>query len=77
VVSTCAIASPAGVEVSTAQSSATSAQFCFCATCITFAKSSIERESRSSFATTSADASPRSSVRSASSTPGRFKSLAE
>jgi hypothetical protein len=42
VASTCAIASPAGVEVSTAQSSATSAQLSFCAVAISAAKSSIE-----------------------------------
>jgi hypothetical protein len=55
VASTCAIASPAGVVVSTAQSSATSAQPCFCALAMRPAKSTIERESRSSFAATSPD----------------------
>jgi hypothetical protein len=77
VASTCAIASPAGVDVSTAQSKATSAQLSFCAVAISAEKSSIERESRSSFATTSAFASPASSARSASCTPGRLMSLAE
>jgi hypothetical protein len=73
VASTCAIASPAGAEVSTAQSSATSARLCFCAVAINPVKWIIERESRSSFATTSAFASPASSARKASCTAGRFK----
>jgi hypothetical protein len=42
---------------------------CFCAVAISVAKSSIERDSRSSFAATSAFASPASSVRSVSCTP--------
>src|SRR4051794_17882936 len=71
-----AIASPVGVEVSTAQSSATSAQLCFCAVPISAVKSIIERESRSSFATTSAEACPASRTRKASCTPGRFMSFA-
>ena len=65
VASTFAIASPAGVVVSTAQSSATSAQPCFCAVAISVVKSIIERESRSSFAATSAFASPSSNAGSA------------
>jgi hypothetical protein len=55
-----AIASPVGVEVSTLQSSATSAQDCFCAVAISFVKSSKLLERLSSFATTSAFASPTS-----------------
>jgi hypothetical protein len=46
VASTCAIASPAGVEVSTAQSSATSAQFWFCAVAICAAKSVFAHQPR-------------------------------
>ena len=53
-----AIASPLGVEVSTATSSANSAQCSLVALAISLEKSSIERESRSSFATTRAEPRP-------------------
>ena len=67
--STLAIASPAGVVVSTAQSSATSAHPCFLALPIRAVKSIIERDSRSNLATTIPFARPSRSPSATIKTP--------
>jgi hypothetical protein len=69
---TCAMASPPGVEVSTWQSNATSAQFFFWAVAINPVKSIIDLDNRSNFDATRPLASPAFSTSSAARMPGRF-----
>ncbi len=68
-----AIISPCGVDVSTPRSSATIDQPRLRLRCISAAKSSSERDKRSSFATKSAPASPPSICSIAARSPGRLR----
>jgi len=75
VASIAAIASPAGVEVSTLRSSAMSAQRSLLARSISPAKSTSDRLRRSSFETTNVSALRWRRASNAASMPGRWRSL--